>query len=191
MTKKWITPLVTVAAVLMLGIAGSAHATSINIVTHHYTFLSLSGDSASGSVPLSQTDFQAGDGPHYEVADRSNDAFVFQFHTAAGDVTYADYYGFGFTLSDDREALYANGSLADFVFGGNFLISFTTDAAGLTQWTGTFERGGQTFTAAGTGRWLRDGDPVQVPDAGSSAALLALAWVGIHAIRRSGRLRGS
>jgi VPDSG-CTERM motif len=191
MAKKWMKPLFTFAAMFMLGIGGSARATSLDIVTYHYSFLSLSGDSASGTAPISQTDFIAGDGPHYGAGDRSNDPFVFQFHTAAGDVTYADYFGFGFTLSEDRDTLYANGSLAEFVFGGNLFVSFVTDGRGVTRWNGIYEFGGQTFTAAGTGRWLRDGQAVAVPDAGSSAVLLGLAWAGIHAIRRRGHPRKS
>lgn len=166
----------------------SIRATQYDIVTYPYIFVSLSGDAASGFAPVSQTDYNTGQGPNYFAGDRSNAPFTFGFSTGAGDAFYLDYFGFGFTLSDDRNHLYANGSIAQMAFGGGFFsATFSTGTDGITTWNGSYQLGGQTYTASGTGQWLRDGfEPsvARVPETGTTAALLAGAMFALWVLLR-------
>lgn len=176
--------------VLTLLLPALARAMSHTPVTYPFTFVSLSGTSASGTAPVSQTDYDTGVGPNYFAGDRSNDPFIFSFDTPAGTVSYLDFFGFGYTLSADRSQLYANGSIAQMAWGGGFIFAtFVTDLDGITAWTGGYQVGANLYTAGGTGIWsAADFEPavgtVAVADtSGSTLLLLAiplglLMWMG-------------
>lgn len=160
-------------------------------ITIPYTFVSLSGDHAQGSAPLSQTDYTLGSGPNYGAGDRSNDPFTFSFNTEIGLASYLDYFGFGFTLSEDKNQLFANGSIVQLISGvGFFYASFLTGLDGITSWNGSLQAGGQTYSASGSGKWLKEGfspTAVQVPEGGVTALLLGLPLAAIFWISRRRR----
>ncbi len=154
-----------------------------------YNFISLSGDYAEGRAPVSLREDELGYG--WIPFPRDNSPFIFGFNTALGWRSYLDIYGFGFTLSDSRETLYANGSLVQpfaIPYGGLISANFVTGLDGIAVWHGSYQVGGMDYTASGTGRWVREGAvPIAVPDNGSTFILLgsALSLVAGWGIRRT------